>query len=232
MATTYFGVCDSAGNPTGSATDSSGGSAASLWNNTAVLVFTCPGSGAQTVNEITADLNIAASGANMRCAIYSADGLTLIAQGSAAVAVVGTTDTWQGHIGQANITPNPVTLTGGTSYILVVSNSAGGAVGTTHGDGTANSAKFDLIDRTTGFSGALPAGTIASPMWPVRVGVDAASSGVFVPIVGRGPGMALAGNGGGLVSRSRYRSNKLWSISSGGLVVPRRSFDVHRGLVS
>lgn len=182
--TTYFGLCDSAGNPTGSATDSSGGGSASLWNNTAVDVFTCPGSGSQTVNEITADINIAASGANMRCAIYSSDGSTLIAQGAAAVAVSGTTDTWQGHIGQANITPNPATLTGGTAYILIVSNSAGGAVGTTHGDVTANSAKFDLIDRTGGYSGALPAGTVGSPAWPVRVGVVAAAA-TSLPQLGR-----------------------------------------------
>lgn len=173
--TTYFGLCDSAGNPTGSATDSSGGSAASLWNNTAVDVFTCPGSGSQTVNEITADINIASSGANVRCAIYDSTGATLIAQGSAAIAISGTVDSWQGHIGQANITPNPATLTGGTSYILIVSNSAGGAVGTTHGDVTTNSAKFDLTDRTGGYSGALPAGTISNPLWPVRVGIISAT---------------------------------------------------------
>lgn len=175
MPTTYFGLCDSAGNPTGSATDSTGGGAASLWNNTAVDAFTCPGSGSQTVNEITADINISTGAVNMRCAIYSSDGLTLIAQGAAAVAISGAADSWQGHIGQANITPNPATLTGGTSYILVVTVSAGG--GTTHADATANSAKFDLVDRTGGFPASLPAGTVGSPAWPVRVGVVATGGG-------------------------------------------------------
>lgn len=181
--TTYFGLCDAAGNPTGSATDSSGGGAATLWNNTAVDVFTCPGSGSQTVNEITADLNISGAGANMRCAIYDSTGTTLIAQGAAAVAISGATDSWQGHIGQANITPNPATLTGGTSYILIVSVSAGSG-GTTHGDATTNSAKFDTVDRTGGYSGALPAGTTSQPAWPVRVGVIAAAI-TGLPQIGR-----------------------------------------------
>lgn len=184
MATTYFGLCDSAGNPTGSATDSTGGGAATLWNNTAVEVFTCPGSGSQTVNEITADLNISGAGANMRCAIYSSDAVTLIAQGTAAVAISGAVDSWQGHIGQANITPNPTNLTGGTTYVLVVTVS-GGSGGTTHGDAAANSNKFDTTDRTAGFSGALPAGTISSPMWPVRVGVDAAAGGGNFTLMGQ-----------------------------------------------
>lgn len=182
--TTYFGLCDSAGNPTGSATDSSGGGSATLWNNTAVDVFTCPGSGPQTVVEITADLNISGAGANMRCAIYDSSGTTLIAQGSAAVAISGATDSWQGHVGQANITPNPVTLTGGTSYILVVTVSAGSG-GTTHGDAALSSSKFDLTDRTGGFAGALPAGTIAEPVWPIRVGVVAAGGGAGTTLMGQ-----------------------------------------------
>jgi hypothetical protein len=154
-----------------------------LWNNTAVDVFTCPGSGSQTVNEITADLNISGAAANALCAIYDSTGATLIAQGTAAVAISGATDTWQGHVGQANITPNPATLTGGTSYVLVVTVSTGNG-GTTHGDATTNSSKFDTVDRTAGFSGALPAGTIAQPMWPVRVGVVAAAA-TSLPQLGR-----------------------------------------------
>jgi hypothetical protein len=181
--TTYFGLCDSAGNPTGSATDSTGGGTATLWNNVAVEVFTCPGSGSQTVNEITADLNITGPAANALCAIYSSDGNTLIAQGTAAVTIVGATDTWQGHTGQASITPNPATLTGGTSYILAVTCSAG-SIGTTHGDATTNSAKFDTVDRTAGFPASLPAGTISQPAWPVRVGVIAAAA-TSLPQLGR-----------------------------------------------
>jgi hypothetical protein len=181
--TTYFGLCDSSGVATGSASDNNGGNAATVWNNTAVKVFTCPGSGSQTINEITSDLKLISGTDNVRCAVYSSDGSTLIAQGSAAVALSGASDSWQGHIGQANITPNPATLTGGTSYILVVStNGTSGTAGTDHADSTANSMKFDTTDRTTGYSGALPAGTTANPIWPVRVGLaDAAPpSGVSI----------------------------------------------------
>lgn len=170
--TTFFGLCDSAGVASGSASDNNGGGGVSVWNNTAVKTFTCPGSGSQTVNEISSDLHLTTGSSNVRCAIYSNDGSTLIAQGTAAVALAGAADTWQGHVGQANITPNPATLTGGTLYILIASASGGsGTTATDHADSTANSLKFDSTDRTGGYSGALPAGTIGNPLWPVRVGL-------------------------------------------------------------
>lgn len=45
----------------------------------------------------------------------------------------------------------------------------------------------------------------------------------FTQVVGStvGPGMAQAGNSGGLVSRSVLRSRRLWSRSVGGLLVPK-----------
>lgn len=182
--TTYFGLCDSAGNPTGAASDNNGGSGVRVWNNNAVTVFTCPGSGSQTVTEITSDLHLSAGSANVRCAIYSNDSATLIAQGTGAVALSGAVDAWQGHIGQAAITPNPATLTGGTSYVLVASASGGsGTTNTDHADATANSLKFDSTDSTAGFPASLPAGTIGNPVWPVRVGLaDAAPSGGLLSI--------------------------------------------------
>ena len=176
--TTFFGLCDSAGNPTGAASDNNGGGGVSVWNNTAVKTFTCPGSGSRTVTEISADVHLSAGTANIRCAIYSNDGSTLIAQGTAAVALAGAVDAWQGHLTQGTITPNPATLTGGTSYVLIASASGGsGTTNTDHADSTANSLKFDNTDRTAGYSGALPAGTIANPLWPVRVGLADVVSG-------------------------------------------------------
>lgn len=170
--TTYFGLCDSAGNPTGAASDNNGGSGVSVWNNISVKTFTCSGTGAQTVTEISSDVHLSSGSANGRCAIYSNDGSTLIAQGAAAFALAGAADTWQGHVGQGNITPNPATLTGGTSYVLIASFSGGsGTTNTDHADATANSLSFDGTDRSTGYSGALPAGTQGSPLWPVRVGL-------------------------------------------------------------
>lgn len=171
--TTFFGLCNSAGVASGSASDNNGGSGVSVWNNQAVTAFTCPGSGSQTVTEITTDVHLSSGTANTRCAIYSNDGSTLIAQGTGAVALSGSSDTWQGHIGQANITPNPATLTGGTKYVLIASFSGGsGTTNTDHGSSTANSLTFDSTDRTGGYSGALPAGTQGNPLWPVRVGLS------------------------------------------------------------
>jgi len=172
---TFFGLCDASGNPTGSASDNNGGSGVSVWNNTAVEVFTCPGAGSQTLSEISADVHLSSGTANIRCAVYSSDGSTLIAQGTAAVALSGAVDSWQGHTSQATITPNPATLTGGTTYILIASASGGsGTTATDHADSTANSLKFDGTDRTGGYAGALPAGTTGNPMWPVRAAVTAA----------------------------------------------------------
>lgn len=174
---TFFGLCDAAGVATGAASDNNGGSGVRVWNNTAVEVFTCPGAGSQNIAEISADVHLSSGSANIRCAIYSSDGNTLIAQGTAAVALSGATDAWQGHVGAANITPNPATLTGGTSYILVASASGGsGTTATDHGDATANSLKFDGTDSTGGYGATLPAGTTGSPMWPVRASVDPAAA--------------------------------------------------------
>ena len=170
---TFFGLCDSAGNPTGAASDNDGGTTVSVWNNIAVKTFQCPGTGTQVVKEISADIKLISGSSNMRCAIFSNDSGTLIAQGNSAVAVAGAADSWQGHLTQASITPNPATLTGGTNYVLVVSVSAGpGTVGTDHADSTANSFKFDNVDRSGGYGATLPAGTAGNPIWPVRVSVE------------------------------------------------------------
>src|SRR5258706_9798599 len=112
---TYFGLCDSSGNPSAAAAANSGG-AETDWNGT--QTYTCPGSGTQTIVEISADVKNVTN-YNIRLAVYDTSG-TLIAQGTAAVAVTGAADSWQGHLAQANITPNPATLTGGGNYLVVV----------------------------------------------------------------------------------------------------------------
>lgn len=166
--TTYFGLCDSAGNPTNTDANNTGGTEVD-WNGT--QTFTCPGSGSQTITEITADVHQGVGGAyNIRCAVYDSTGATRIAQGAAAVAVVGASDTWQGHVGQANISPNPATLTGGTNYILAVA--ANGDLTSAHTkNGTTGIGKFDGTDETGGFPASLPAGSTAGAVFAVRVGL-------------------------------------------------------------
>src|SRR5258708_5241735 len=172
MATTYFGLCDSAGNPTGAAAGNTGG-AETDWNGT--QTYTCPGSGSQTIVEISADLKNVTN-YNVRLAIYNTAGMTLIAQGTAAVAVSGAADSWQGHIGQANITPNPVTLTGGTNYLIVVS--ASGDMQTDHAvTGASGVGVFASVDETAGYPANLPASSNTTLLFPVRVGVQPPAGG-------------------------------------------------------
>ncbi len=168
MAITYFGLCDAAGNPTGAAAANTGG-AETDWNSN--QVYTCPGSGTQVIQEISADVKNVTN-YNIRLAVYNVSGTTLIAQGTAAVAVVGASDSWQGHLVAANITPNPANLTGGTNYIIAITSS--GDTQTNHAV-TGGTDKFDATDNTGGFPANLPAGSAASALLPVRVGVQTAS---------------------------------------------------------
>lgn len=165
--TTYFGACDSSGNPTGSTSTGTGG-AETDWNNS--TTFTCPGSGSQTVTEITAFIKKVGA-YNFRLAIFNSAQNTLIAQGTAAVAAAGASDNWQGHTTQASITPNPATLTGGTSYVLVITSN-----GDTESDhwltGASGTGRFVSTDFTGGFTNAsLGSPSAATLVPPVRVGL-------------------------------------------------------------
>lgn len=186
---TYFGLCDSAGNPSYSVTDNTGGSYY-IWSLGTEAEFTCPGSGNQVIKELSAMVHVNSVSVNMRCAIYSADGSTLIAQGAAEVAVAGASDTWQGHLTQASITPNPATVVGGTKYILSCAFSRD--AGTSHCNGN-NVGKYASGDKTGGFTAPLPAGS-AGYHWPTRCGVDAeAAGGLSIPVeipAGMNRGMA------------------------------------------
>jgi len=174
--TTYFGLCDAAGNPT-SATAGNTGAAETDWNN--AIIFTCPGTGTQVVNEISANLKNVTN-YNIRLAIFNTAGTTKLAEGTAAVAIVGAADSWQGHIGQANITPNPANLVGGTNYIIAITSS-----GDTQSNHCSNvggtDGRFNASDLTAGFGASLPAGTDAPLVFPVRAGVQAPVSGAVPP---------------------------------------------------
>jgi hypothetical protein len=117
--------------------------------------------------EISADLKNVTN-YNIRLAVYNSAGTVKIAEGTSAVAVTGASDSWQGHLTQASITPNPATLTGGTNYIIAITGS--GDIQTNHAR-SGVSDKFDATDNTAGFPASLPAGSNASLLFPVRVGV-------------------------------------------------------------
>jgi uncharacterized Zn-binding protein involved in type VI secretion len=168
MAVTYFGLCNAAGVASQSHTDNSGG-AYYIWNNNANFPFTCPGTGTQNIVELSAMVHIGTGTPNIRCAVYSADYDTVIAQGTAKVAVSGSSDTWQGHMTAASV--GNASLTGGTNYVLVVGSD--GDMATDHckvSDGI-----YFGGDKTGGYSGAIS----GSPgyLWPVRCGVEPAAGG-------------------------------------------------------
>jgi hypothetical protein len=150
------------------------------------LNWTCPGSGNMTVKEISVYCKYYAAQGNILLAIYSADRATLICQGTAEVAITSGMSAydWRGHLTQANITPNPVTLTGGTNYCIVFSMDTANAL-TIGYSATTNGALNQVVDKTAGYSGALPADWSAgNNVYELRCGVEgAAPSGPSIPIL-------------------------------------------------
>jgi hypothetical protein len=179
MAITYFGLCDAAGDPTEAAALTNA-SAGSVWicNNPSTHSFVCPGTGNQTIKELSVMAHKDSGAPNGRVAIYNSAGTTKICEGTAEFALAGTTDTWQGHLTQADMTPNPATLVGGTAYIIVVTFDAT-QVGTTHGDASNTSGVYGLSDYTGGFPASLSAAG-QTYCWPVRCGVEPPAAGTIL----------------------------------------------------
>ncbi len=157
---TYFG-------PQG-ITSNAGGPAA-LWVRTAAV--TCPGSGSQTVKELSAYVRFTSG--NQRLALYDTSG-NLICQGTGEIAISNTAG-WQGHLTQASITPNPTTITGGASYKIATTVDVTGVVAYyVAGSGQ----DYAAVDYTGGFPESLGAGADPMIVFAIRCGVDP----VAVPI--------------------------------------------------
>ena len=110
MSITYFGYT-SAGSLNGDY-----GMQLVVRNKNYVTGFTCPGSGSQTVMEISAYTRAVMGAPMQRLAIYSSSHV-LLCEGST-YNVLFSTEGWQGHLTQSSMTPNPCTLTGGVQYDL------------------------------------------------------------------------------------------------------------------
>lgn len=152
---TYFG-------PSG-ITSNAGGPAA-LWLRTAAA--TCPGSGSQTVKELSSYIRYTSG--NTRLALYDTSG-NLICQGTGEVAI-GNTAGWQGHLVQSGITPNPTTITGGTSYKIAITVDVAGVVA--YYVAGAGGQDYGLGDYTGGFPSTLGAGSDPGNVFAIRCGVD------------------------------------------------------------
>lgn len=169
---TYFGQCDSSGNPVGGAlgdVNSLGGNQ-SWW--CAGKSYTCPGSGNQTVKEISAYVKINSGTPTFRMGLYNSGG-SLVCQGAAAVALSGSSYSWQGHMTQANMSPNPCNLTGGATYRFGISGSGPETGVRSTPDGATGDTQYATTSYTSGgWPASIPSGS-GYNYWIVgRIGVD------------------------------------------------------------
>lgn len=140
--------------------------------------YVCPGTGPQTVTSLEIYASGVGTGA-VRMGIYDSAGTTLICQGTAAVTTVAG-PSFQGHLGQVNITPNPTTLTGGTTYLLSITQNATGNM--RYSTGTSLT-EYNTTDFTAGMP-ATATRTTASTVEPaLRVGLSASPSTWTIPLV-------------------------------------------------
>jgi hypothetical protein len=175
MAVTYFGLCNSAGVISGDdSNDSSGATPVAFWNGTEV--WTCPGTGTQNIVELSVYGYINTGTPNIRLSIYSSDGATKIAEGTAEVAVTGGSYSWQGHMTAASM--GNATLVGGTSYKLVCG--ADNDMAMRSKSGSSGIARYTLSDYTGGSPSSLPAGTGNTLIQAIRCGVEPAAGGGVV----------------------------------------------------
>jgi len=165
---TYFGQCDSSGNPTGDTNETLDLN----WFGFSGKSFTCPGSGNQTVKDLSAYVDVNSGSPNIRLSIYDNAG-NKVCEGSAQVAVSGASYSWQGHLTQASITPNPVNLTGGAAYRMFIACDASQAGLWAQSGGSSGDTDYGSNDYTGGFPATIPGDTNYN-VWPcLRVGVDA-----------------------------------------------------------
>lgn len=177
---TYFGsATDGSGvrQDNGGSNDS-GDSGYAFWQQGGLDAFRyqCPGSGDQIPVEISAPLSATSAGGYVRLAIYTADGLTLMAYGTTKEAVVNSTDvTFQGHMNSGEITVVS-NLTGESDYLIVL-NISGNQVRPRFSV-MANSFYYSTSKTyyDDGFPASLPAGTGINADYQVCCGVEAAAA--------------------------------------------------------
>ena len=153
--------------------------------------YACPGTGSRTLNELSvyAIAKNGSANAAIRLGLFTTAG-ALVAQGSASVQVTNTSDGWVGHIGTSNLKPaggnagDPVTLTGGTSYLIVISEEAGASPWDEAKFGYETTANLGSQingggDKTAGYDSTISAGNSTNSVFHVRAGVAAVSSNVW-----------------------------------------------------
>lgn len=155
--------------------------------------FTCPGSGNQTVKELSIYARDAYGATDKRALIGVYSGADLgsaakICEGSSPVDITGASYGWKGHLAQADITPNPTTLTGGVNYCLAfgMSDEQNWMEVAAH-TGTSG----DYYYENTDYIGGLPATLAAmsanlATKYLIRCGVEeeVSGSGISIQTIG------------------------------------------------
>lgn len=155
------------------------GGGVTIWHEAG---YTCPGSGNQNVQELSALCRLISSTSNIRLGIYNSSRSTLIGEGTSEVAIVGGSLSWQGHMSQSAVKAaggsSPCVLVGGTTYILAMSYDATGS-GVNFGYQDPVTSGWSYIDRdyTGGFASSLEIGFDQNIEYCIRCGVDAAAAG-------------------------------------------------------
>jgi hypothetical protein len=142
----YFGACDVNGTKDVNYVDdvdNSGGGVVSVCNGTEV--WTCPGTGNQSVLELSAYVKMSAGSCNIRMGIYSSDGSTLVASADSEIAVSNTSYEWKA---MTSITGGP--LTGGTNYkLFLTTDIAANTLYFAAKTGSSGISKYVITDYTT-----------------------------------------------------------------------------------
>lgn len=184
MAVTYFG---NTGTPDTACNFNYEGSRRCLFNNPAVSVWTCPGTGAQSVKSLEARVYMETGTANARLSIYLAADSSFVMQGSAELLIdngVGTSE-WADspcvHTTFVDQGGSPIAnpqLTGGTAYILVGSGDDSGSALKMMASSTPVSGGCLIdADYTGGFPATLGAGSAWDYTPAIRCGVEPAAAG-------------------------------------------------------
>ena len=147
--------------------------------------YTCPGSGNQTVKELSAYAQIQSGACNIRLGIYDSSN-NLVGYGTSEVAA-STTAGWQGHLTESAVQAaagGSCTLTGGSTYKLVLTDdSSSFNIYYGYDWSSAPDTSFKDTEYTGGFPATLPSpdGTFSGYCAAIRCGVDAEVGGTAYP---------------------------------------------------
>jgi hypothetical protein len=146
------------------------------------IEFTCPGSGNQTVVELSSYCKTnGGTPGNIRLAVYNNDWTAKICEGSAEVNVDSSEYGWRGHLVQSGITPNPTTLTGGVKYrIALTQDSTDVRFG--YQLGSSGDIGYTWGDYTDGFPSSLTSGSDYTFRWCMRCGVESSQTYLDAPL--------------------------------------------------